>query len=85
MKRLTIDQKCYAVMDVLCTTKYPITPNQIAKAIGFQTGAAVHPALDHLHEQGFVTFYTGTFFDHPARWFYPTPAGRTKYCQLTEG
>ena len=80
--RLTAEQKAYGVMNVLCGSRYPITPNQIAKSIGFSTGAAVHGALDELTTAGFLTFYVGTIMGHEARYFFPTPAGRAKYCEL---
>lgn len=84
-KRLTQEQKTYAIMDVLCKTAYPITPTQIAKAIGFSKPHALYVALDYLSREGFVTHSAGQFFDHTARWFFATPKGRQKYCELTTG
>ena len=69
-------------MHSLCNTAYPVTPTQIGKAIGFAKARSLYAALDQLSLAGFVTFYESQFFDHTARYFFPTPLGREKYCQL---
>ena len=84
-KRLTLEQKQYAIMAALCKRSYPQTPTQIAKEIGFSKAHALYAALDQLTASGFVTFFSGQFFDHTSRWFFPTPLGRQKYCELTVG
>lgn len=82
-KRLTQEQKTHAIMDVLCKTPYPITPTQIAKAIGFSKPTALYVALGYLIHEGLVTYDEQQFFDHPARYFRATPKGRKAYCAIT--
>lgn len=75
-RRLTQEQKYFAVVTTLCYAKFPMTRTQIGKHIGFNNGVPVKEAVDRLLTEGRLIVSTGLVIDREVEYYWLTPEAR---------
>lgn len=76
MRRLTKTQKYWAVVMVLCKSRYPLTRNLLGKVLGFADGKPIHETMELLLDEGHLGSYQEEMLGMDVTYYYMLDASK---------